>query len=293
MRARRPWSVPLTCNPPFMSSASKLITAFACFCLTFAPVRLGALELPLLDDSTTSSGALSYVRFGDFAVLRVAPDARAWLKFDLGTVPHGITGAQITQAKLRLWISSRTLTAGANSKVQVAAVRQAWDELTLNHANSPQLNALTGSEFEVPDKREFVVTDLTDLVRSWVDGSVPNHGICLLATTSAMNISFDSKESITSGHEAVLELSLAGPAGLKGEPGLSGAPGAVGAKGEPGAPGVPGEKGERGEKGEPGEKGEKGDPGERGERGPPGAVVTRIAPQGDIPMGPFTAGPGL
>jgi hypothetical protein len=273
-----------------MSSAFKLVCAF----FVVAMGRSHALDLPLLDDSTTiNAPPLAHIRFGDFSLLRVASEnglsARTWLKFDLGTVPSGITGAQIVQAKLRLWVSARTTTAGATSRIRIAAVQAAWDELSLNHANAPAIGPTTLPDLEIADKLEFVVGDLTALVRAWVDGTKPNHGICLVpaGAGTAMNVSFDSKESITSAHEAVLELSFAGPPGAKGDQGDNGEPGLAGIRGERGPDGSPGQKGDGGEKGEKGDPGEKGD---RGEVGPPGPPATRVPPRGDIPMGEFVSG---
>jgi hypothetical protein len=268
-----------------------MTTARLALALFFAVMPLGhALDLPLLDDSTTSNApGLGNTHFGDFSVLRVASEngssMRTWLKFDLATLPAGITSAQIVQAKLRLWVASRTTTAGPASRVRVAAVQAAWDELSLTHANAPAVSSIPSAILDIPDKEEFAVTDLTVLVRAWVGGTAHNHGICLTPADPGMSVYFDSKESITSSHEAVLELPLAGPPGPKGDKGDTGMTGIAGPPGMRGNDGVPGLKGDRGE------RGEKGDTGDRGDVGPAGPAVTRFAPRGDIPMGEFVHGP--
>jgi hypothetical protein len=197
-----------------------------------------------------------------FRCFRVASEngssTRTWLKFDLATIPLGLKGADVVQAKLCLWVNARTATAGASSRVRIAAAQAPWDELSLTHANAPPIDPTTLPDFEISDKLEFVVSDLTPLVRAWVDGTKANHGICLLPASgaTAMNISFDSKESITGAHEAVLELTLAGPAGAKGDRGEKGDPGIAGPRGERGLGGAPGKKGKRrtGRKGGAGRK---------------------------------------
>jgi hypothetical protein len=268
-----------------------MTTARLFIAVSFAVMPFGhALDLPLLDDSTTSNApGLGNTHFGDFSVLRVAAESgssmRTWLKFDLATLPGGTTSAQIVQAKLRLWVSAHTTTAGPASRVRVAAVQASWDELSLTHANAPPISSIQSAVLNIPDKQEFAVADLTVLVRAWVAGTTQNHGICLTPADPGMSVYFDSKESITSSHEAVLELTLAGPTGPKGDRGETGIAGIAGPPGIRGDDGVPGLKGDRGE------RGEKGDAGDRGEVGPAGPAATRFAPRGDIPMGEFVHGP--
>lgn len=271
-----------------------MTTARLFIAVSFAVMPFGhALDLPLLDDSTTSNApGLGNTHFGDFSVLRVASEGgssmRTWLKFDLATLPGGTTSAQIVQAKLRLWVSARTTTAGPASRVRIAAVQASWDELSLTHANAPAVSSIQSAILDIPDKQEFAVADLTVLVRAWVAGTTLNHGICLTPADPGMSVYFDSKESITSSHEAMLELTLAGPAGPKGDKGDTGIAGIAGLPGIRGNDGAPGLKGDRGDRGE---RGEKGGTGDRGEVGPAGPAVTRLAPRGDIPMGEFVHGP--
>jgi hypothetical protein len=51
---------------------------------------------------------------------------------------------------------------------------------------------------------------VTDWVKAWLAGSLPNEGIAIEpgAVTAFLDLAFDSKESTQTSHEAKLEISL-------------------------------------------------------------------------------------
>lgn len=57
-------------------------------------------------------------------------------------------------------------------------------------------------------KDNFLLIDITQLVQSWANGTVPNYGVALALTTStgSFSFSFDSKESTLTSHQPELEI---------------------------------------------------------------------------------------
>ncbi|MEN3370779.1 MAG: hypothetical protein V7609_2922 [Verrucomicrobiota bacterium] len=107
----------------------------------------------------------------------------------------------------------------------------------------------------------FISIDVTDWVKAWLDGSLPNEGIEIEAgaTTALLNLAFDSKESNQTSHEPRLEIVLSkigpiGPMGLIGPQGLQGFAGPAGPPGTSGPTGSTGMTGPQGIAGADGTK---------------------------------------
>ena len=236
---------------------------------------------------------------------------RAFLKFSLATLPPGTTAADVTQARLRLWVNESTTASGA---VTLTPVTTSWDELILkdNTSASITFGQPKLSDLAISTVANFVSVDVTDWVKGWLNGTLVNEGFEIEpSATTAPNLYFDSKESDLTGHEPRLEISLnktgsAGPTGAQGQQGSAGAAGPVGPQGLQGSQGpagpagiagpggIPGPAGSQGNTGNPGPAGATGAAGAQGSQGPAGPAAawpTRIEPQGDLSMGEFTQGP--
>jgi hypothetical protein len=99
----------------------------------------------------------------------------------------------------------------------------------------------------------YITVDATPLVKAWLDGVITNHGIILTVDPgfASTSIFFDSKESATTSHPAILQVTLtgngaAGPAGPTGPQGLPGSNGLQGVAGPAGPQGIPGPAGPAG-----------------------------------------------
>jgi hypothetical protein len=141
-------------------------------------------------------------------------------------------------------------------------VTSAWSESTLTNNTSASLTFGLPKHADLPinSTGNFVSIDVTDWVQAWLAGTLANQGFQIEtgATSSALNLYFDSKESTQTSHEPQLDIVLAGPAGPQGSPGpqglqglqgLTGATGAVGQQGLPGASGAAGPAGMQGPQG--------------------------------------------
>jgi len=233
-----------------------------------------ALEATLTDDAYTYSGSRT-ARYGTQAILSVRGAAggaalkRSFLKFDLSSVPTGITGADVQKATLKLYVNKLT----AAGSFDVAKVTGGWNETTITDQTAPSVEGSVATGVRIEQGKVFVTVDLTNLVIDWLNGAIANYGIAILPNTEGIIVDFDSKESSTTSHEARLEIVLRGVQGPQGPIGLTGAQGPQGLQGVQGPQGPQGPQGSKGDKGDtglPGPAGFQGPAGPQGPQGPPG-----------------------
>ena len=285
--------------------------------------RSWATDALLLQDTYTDLGnpAQSGSNYGSSGDLRVSKSSsrvtRSFLKFSLDTLPAGTNAANVAQARLRLWVNSGTTAVGA---ITLTPVTSAWDEMALKATNVGGLSFGLPkiSDLQITYGSSFISVDVTDWVKAWLNGTLVNEGFQIetSATTSSLNLYFDSKESTQTSHEPQLEIALAsagprgptgaqGPAGVvgpqgpvgaigqTGPQGIAGVLGAIGPQGFAGPQGIQGFAGVAGAQGIPGPAGNLGPTGSQGLQGPPGPPAiwpTHIQPMGDLSMGDFTQG---
>ncbi|MDB6173442.1 MAG: Collagen triple helix repeat-containing protein [Chthoniobacteraceae bacterium] len=234
-----------------MVSPRKLRMAVATalfFCAASAP----AVLLPPSDDATTS--ALKPAKnAGRTGTLQTGSKLRAWLKFDLGQIPPGISGAQISRVILRLYPSVLS----TDSSFHISLAAGDWTQETLTEANAPSVLEPELIAVPLPKgmKGAFINLDVTEIVKGWLEAPATNHGFVLSAPAGAATIGFDSKENSAGGHYPQLDVALKplqGVQGPQGERGPQGDTGPAGLKGDKGDMGLPGIQGESGVQGNPG-----------------------------------------
>jgi hypothetical protein len=280
--------------------------AAAAFALLFFAPAASAVEALLLQDTYVDSGtsgkpAPNQTNYGSGADLRVFKGGgrigRTFIKFNIATVPPGTTAANVMQARLLLWVNSNSTLLGS---VTITPVISAWDELTLKDTTTSTLNFGVPKLSDIPVSyaTQFISIDVTDWLKGWLSGTLPNEGLMIeaAASTTAMSVAFDSKESTLTSHAPQLEIVLAqiGPQGPQGVAGAQGPQGLQGLMGPAGPIGPGGPQGPTGSQGSIGPKGDTGDPGSAGAAGPQGPLgpaPTHVLPHGDLSMGEFTQGP--
>lgn len=237
-----------------------------------------------------------------------------FVKFDLGTLPAGITGNEVAKASLRLFVRD---VADAGS-IDIHVVLGPWNEATITAASSPPISAPFATiPISTGDINSFVIIDITPLVQDWVDGVTPNNGIAILPNTADnVRLTLDSKENTMTSHPIEIDVALTGPtgpqgpegpAGPEGPQGVAGPTGPEGPAGPQGPQGIPGPQGPQGPQGPEGpqgpqgvqgatgpqgSQGPQGDPGAQGPQGDPGPIGP-AGPQGPVGItfeGPWNAG---
>ena len=257
-----------------------------------------AVEALLVGDTHTSGATAATIAGGATAMVVQGGNAnrRVWIQHDLKSVlPANTTWEHVARATLKVYTSAMPV----RGPVHVFAAGGPWSEATLKHSAAPATRPMPGTAApyatQTPEGvRKYMAFDVTELVRDWLDGTVPNDGLVLVPGSPTVNVSFDTKEATTTSHPAVLDVVLfspegrvgpQGPAGVQGNQGPQGVPGP---QGDSGPQGVPGPAGQAGIAGPAGPQGE---PGQKGEPGPAGPPAQRIAPRGDLSMGDFVNGP--
>jgi hypothetical protein len=190
-------------------------------------------------------------------------------QFDLSTLPAGTTAASVSSASLRLFVNRVSAAGGVN----VYAATSSWSESTVNGISAPLPGALVAGPISVTVPGSYLSIPVTGQVQAWLTGA-PNNGFLIQASPSTTSVFFDSKESASTSHQAVLEVVLTPPAGANGAPGAQGPTGATGATGPVGATGPQGDTGATGTSGLAGAAGAVGPIGAPGPQGVTGAPGT-------------------
>ena len=197
------------------------INAFILLAAILILPRAGAVEALLMQDTYVDNGATggkpppNASNYGSGMDLRVFKGngrlGRAFLKFSLATLPPRITSSEVVQARLRLWVNAQTTAVGS---ITLKPVTSEWDEYKLTGSSAAHLNFGLPSLSDLPINsiNNFVSIDITDWVKAWLAGKLVNNGIEIEPGTDTdfLDLSFDSKESNETSHEARLEVSISG-----------------------------------------------------------------------------------
>jgi hypothetical protein len=259
-------------KPPFISH-----TSFAVLATLAGALHSFATEAVLTDD-TTVNRAIPHAAYYTQPTLAVAASVQgvadlSYLKFDLSSLPPETTGTQVMRATLEVYCDNITKSGTAD----IVAVTSPWVESIITGENPPALGpvVLAGTPLNLTDKRHWICFDVTPLVADWVNGNLSNNGLAIVPEyqlgVGGVAATFDSKENAATGHEAVLEIDLAGN-------GATGAQGPAGPQGNTGPAGPPGVAGPQGATGLAGPQGATGSIGPVGPTGPAGATGP-IGPQ--------------
>src|SRR5262249_8749970 len=137
-----------------------------------------------------------------------------YIKFALDNLPPSTTGADITKATLTLYASAITVPANASVTFEVHRINSQvtpWTETTLTNLNQPTLDPFVIDTvlLTVAQKKTYVVIDVTNLAKDWVDSVHANNGIALVPVTpmsGATTLKIDTKETTGTSHPATLDI---------------------------------------------------------------------------------------
>lgn len=179
-------------------------------CLFYSVPLAHAQTLHVTDDAEIDLNLASR-NAGSTSKCTVNVDKICFVRFDLGTLPGGITGDDIDKAIL-IMFADTVSTGGA---VRISAVETGWDEHTLIDNTAPAFDTESdtsiGFGVATGDEKSFVSRHITELVQQWVDGVTPNYGIALDIDIFDADVAFETKESGKSGHPMVIDVVLTQP----------------------------------------------------------------------------------
>jgi hypothetical protein len=142
------------------------------------PASLGRDAQIRQDKPGTNYGSLGHAQVG--VTGQGANDRRMLIAFDLGAVPEGV---QITSAGVEVQLDGGNAAFGI---IDVHTVTAPWDEATVTWKSlgSSYSAAPAASFSDASFQAGKTVIDLLPVVRGWVSGGVPNHGVLLKKSPS-------------------------------------------------------------------------------------------------------------
>ena len=207
--------------------------------LLLATCALLAQSLHTTADTLVAAG--NNVNFGSSPTLNVGGVGpyQSLVQFDLSALPAGTTSANVSKAKLVVFVNN----IGTPGSIAVNTAVGAWAEGTVNGSTAPALGMTVANAVPVNTAGVYIVIDATAAVKAWLHGT-PNQGLILTADpgTPSTSVFFDSKENRATSHPATLHVMLvaggaACPAGPQGPAGPIGPTGATGSQGPAGSGG--------------------------------------------------------
>jgi hypothetical protein len=181
----------------FLMSSLGLVAA-----LLFFSGTSFAVQAVISDDTYTVAGQ-STKNFGTKKVIIVEAGKIGYVKFNLSTLPAGLTGADIEKATLTLFVA-KVKTAGSMDIYQINPAAVPWTEKDLTSGSAPgsaPLDGLITTVFlDSSQGNTFVSADVTGTVKAWMDGA-QNNGFAL-APPSSISAQFVSKEGFDRSHQA-------------------------------------------------------------------------------------------
>jgi hypothetical protein len=196
-------------------------------CALLAPAAWGSSSGPLGDTYVSpTNDALNFGNLGTIAVGPLgasnAPGNTGLFQFDLSNLPAGTTAANIGKATMTVYLN-KVLVAGG---LDFSGVSTAWSESAVTFTTRPSAFRAFAANVPVSVSGEYVTVDITNVVQSWVSGSLPNYGVEVTAALAnpATSVVLDSKESTTTSHPAQLDITIVsqGPQGTQGPAGPTG-----------------------------------------------------------------------
>src|SRR6266571_7854919 len=170
-------------------------------------------QLPVAEDTFVASGTTTPSGTNTNLQVIASPINAALVKFDLSGLPAGTTGSQVTKATAKLYVDTVSL----SGNLDVCQVTSAWTEAGTVFTSKPALSATPlATGVLVSTTSKYIVIDITPAVQAWQNGTT-NNGIALLPSSgtpcnsstygtpsTSINVKFDSKENLSTSHDAGL-----------------------------------------------------------------------------------------
>lgn len=133
---------------------------------------------------------------------------RAFVRFDISTIPAGSTVRSATQTLCTGWVSPGRV-------YDLHRVTASWAELTVTWNNQPAVAAAATTTLTVPSTTGCVTLTVTSDVQAWVNGTASNFGWRLKdqveGNTPGRGTGFRSKEYTTAADRPQLEVTYLPP----------------------------------------------------------------------------------
>ena len=170
------------------------------------------------------------MNFGLQPYLQAGGGNRSYVAFDLSSLPTGLATSPIAKINLVLWVGR----VGTSGSLKISQAAGSWVESAITANTEPGPGSPAGTiAVSSSNPPQFAYLNVTSVVQGWLANPSSNNGFVVEGDGSTVAY-LDSKESISTSHEPVLEFVLTGPAGATGATGPAGATGAQGPAGPTG-----------------------------------------------------------
>jgi hypothetical protein len=215
------------------------LTGLCCVLFVLSGAISSFAQMTVSDDSFVSSATPTANNGTSPSLVVQAPGGYSYVRFDLTkTLPGTVNSSMVSKATLRLY--STAVTAGGN--LDVYEVAGGWCEktagtctgITYNNRPASGVQVFAGLTIPAGSAGQYVSVDVTQAVKDWIDfqngsGGRQNFGLVLVPSSgSSVSVTFESKESTTTGHDPRLTVVLNGPQGVAGPTGPTGPTGPQG-----------------------------------------------------------------
>ncbi len=158
------------------------------------------LTLPVSEDSSTGGNAVLGRSAGRDTALHVSAARQALVRFEAGAFADGIAAADLSKARLVIFIGS----VSAPGALTLHRIVQDWSE----HGTSvPAFDAVPLAT--IPESsvvaRKFVIVEVTETVRAWLRDPGSDFGFAIAARGGA-RVLLGAKEGSAVGHPAQLQI---------------------------------------------------------------------------------------
>ena len=138
---------------------------------------------------------------------------RSLVKFDLSAIPPG---TQITQATLSLYLVNSCDTGNRTHTVTPYRITSGWSETSVTWNTRPSFAEAYGSSSVSSQTYQRYTFDITNLVRGWVNGTLPNYGVMLRGPESSgdssARLGFGTRNSSGTTYDPYINITYAGMA---------------------------------------------------------------------------------
>ena len=133
-----------------------------------------AMVNQLSPNPDTNYGSATYLETG----CETGCTIRSYIQFSLPSLP---STAVITNAGLSLWYYDHMESSAEDRPLVLYRVTSGWNESLITWDNQPNTSATVLDTENVPASptNGFITWDITNLVKSWFSGTLPNYGVML------------------------------------------------------------------------------------------------------------------
>lgn len=174
------------------------------FALALVSTSIRAETFPIFAD-TAGSPVTGKITKATNDARTLAISGKSTVFIDFAVANSGLTADKVTAARLTLYF----VKVSKPGVLSFAKLTSAFDEgFTTATAGNPT-TAVPFSTFPVgmADSRDFVIIDVTQQVKDWLNSPSSEHGIAI-SSDGVATVTLASKEGAASGHPAIIELDV-------------------------------------------------------------------------------------